>query len=147
MLKRCAQRLRRADWHTFCARSEKFCLAFGWGIALKSCPAAEMKIFNPPASATPPHSVQVVPAPVGALCDWCEEPFAATDPGVMVPYFDGGNASDLPYHSECFMRSIVGSVAHQLKECGCYGGNRDDPPGLSKREAAKMALDLFSGKV
>jgi hypothetical protein len=46
-------------------------------------------------------------------------------------------------HLECGLRSAVGSAAHQLKECSCFGGTREDPPGMSRRDAAKLAAITF----
>jgi hypothetical protein len=51
---------------------------------------------------------------------------------------------DHRFHRECMLRSIVGSVAHQTRRCSCYGGTEDDPPGLTKREAARKAFELFT---
>lgn len=67
-------------------------------------------------------------------CLRCEEP--------ILP----GERADVsePMHRECAIRSVVGSVGHQIGECSCYGGSREDPPGLSKREAAQAASALFS---
>jgi len=42
------------------------------------------------------------------------------------------------------MRSVAGSAAHQLHECRCYGGEREDPPGMTKRQAAALALETFN---
>lgn len=65
-------------------------------------------------------------------CQYCEEEIEA------------GEASPMPgMHRECAIRSVVGSAAHQLKECSCYGGTREDPPNLSIREAAKLAAETF----
>jgi hypothetical protein len=37
-------------------------------------------------------------------------------------------------------------VAHILRRCSCYspGSELGDPPGFTKRQAAKAALDLFT---
>jgi len=45
-------------------------------------------------------------------------------------------------HYECQLRGIVGSVGHQRGLCSCRGGpgTMDDPPGVSKREAARAAV-------
>jgi hypothetical protein len=67
-------------------------------------------------------------------CGWCGEGFQA---GESVRVVDGG-----PIHLECLMRMIVGSVAHQEQRCYCYGGDEDDPPGMTVREAARAAWDL-----
>jgi hypothetical protein len=44
-------------------------------------------------------------------------------------------------HHECLIRAVVGSVGHQLRRCSCYGGDEEDPPGLTKREAARLAAE------
>lgn len=43
-------------------------------------------------------------------------------------------------HWECDARAVIGSVGHIRKQCPCYGGTEEDPPGMTKREAAKAAL-------
>lgn len=46
------------------------------------------------------------------------------------------------YHRECVARSVLGSVGHILGQCSCYGGPWEDPPLMSKREAARASLAL-----
>jgi hypothetical protein len=46
-------------------------------------------------------------------------------------------------HRECAIRAVIGSAAHQLRECSCYGGTREDPPGMSLRASAKLAAETF----
>ena len=46
-----------------------------------------------------------------------------------------------PLHRECAIRIIVGSIGHQCKLCHCYGGEVEDPPGFTLREAARLAMD------
>lgn len=49
-------------------------------------------------------------------------------------------------HRNCHMRSIIGSVGHQMRMCTCYvkqGEAIDDPPGMTKRQAADAAVALF----
>lgn len=105
-----------------------------------------MKIFNPLPGHIAPSSIEIVPAPVGQRCDWCDELIGESDSGLLIPYY-GDEVAEIPFHKECFLRQIVGSVAHQLGECSCAGGDREDPPGISKREAAKMASDLLNGRI
>jgi hypothetical protein len=62
-------------------------------------------------------------------CFYCEEPL------------DQGGGSNI--HKECAFRMIAGSAAHQLHECTCFGGTREDPPEMSTREAAKLALETY----
>ncbi len=38
---------------------------------------------------------------------------------------------------------MIGSIGHQQKKCPCYGGSYEDPPEMSKREAAQLAVDYF----
>ena len=46
-----------------------------------------------------------------------------------------------PVHVECIARMVLGSVAHQKRECSCYGGTGEDDPLLSKRENARLAFE------
>lgn len=42
-----------------------------------------------------------------------------------------------------YLRDGGASAEHQLGECPCFGGTRMDPPSMSKRDAAKLALDTY----
>lgn len=77
----------------------------------------------------------LVETPVGIPCFYCEEPIQALEMGTIE------NLG--PSHYECQMRMIVGSVGHQLRKCSCFGGNLEDPPTLTKREAAVAAYELW----
>jgi hypothetical protein len=46
------------------------------------------------------------------------------------------------------MRSALGSVAHIEERCSCFisGSEENDPPGMSKREAAKAAVKAWYQK-
>ena len=47
-----------------------------------------------------------------------------------------------PFHLACGLRMIIGGYNHICGRCSCCGGTEDpDPPGLSKREAARLAVD------
>jgi hypothetical protein len=48
-------------------------------------------------------------------------------------------------HRECAQRSILGSVAHLMKRCSCFvpGSEEGDPPGLTKRAAARAAVRVW----
>ena len=59
-------------------------------------------------------------------CEYCHEPLAK---------------GETQFHRECLVRMVAGSAAHQLGECSCFGGSREDPPGLSLRESAKLAAE------
>jgi hypothetical protein len=85
-----------------------------------------------------------VPTPVGAECLHCEEPIAEGDQGVLMPYhLESGKSQLVAEHRECFLRGVFGSVAHQRRECFCFGGQGEDPPGMTKREAARAAVAHF----
>jgi hypothetical protein len=49
------------------------------------------------------------------------------------------------FHRECAFRAVAGSVAHIERRCSCFvrGSDESDPPGVSKREAARMALEAW----
>lgn len=70
------------------------------------------------------------------LCDYCEE--EVTPDEVTEQRLNGK-----PVHAECIFRAISGSAAHQLRECSCFGGTRHDPPGMTRRESAKLALATY----
>lgn len=48
-------------------------------------------------------------------------------------------------HWECAIRAVVGGVNHQKGLCMCCGNLAmpPDPPGLTRREAAKEAADYW----
>jgi hypothetical protein len=74
--------------------------------------------------------------PVDKPCAWCDEPFVHGDQGVT----NSGQA----WHLDCHLRAIVGGANHQLGTCTCCGGaDEPDPPGLSKRDAAKLARHVY----
>jgi hypothetical protein len=89
-----------------------------------------------PAWARKPGEVQI-PVPVGRICIPCEEPIGPDDMGTI-------NFADQVNHHECLMRSVIGSVGHLRGICSCYGGTEEDPPGMTRREAAKAALALYN---
>lgn len=89
-----------------------------------------------------PHA----PTPI-ATCVWCEEPFAEDDSGYLVPHMDGGPPTEHAYHPDCWQRQITGSVAHIEHRCACYGGSEEDPPGMTRREAATAAVEAFDRRM
>lgn len=72
------------------------------------------------------------------VCIWCGEP--------VHPEEQARDFSN-PIHYECGVRSIVGSVGHIHGRCSCFekdpAKQEDDPPGLTTREAARVATVLF----
>jgi|SRR5215831_7111760 len=83
-------------------------------------------------------ALEQVPTPIGKPCLYCHELIVAADQGIMMPVFDVG---ERPVHVECLIRMTVGSVGHQRGTCSCHGGTEEDPPGLTRREAARAAMD------
>jgi hypothetical protein len=81
--------------------------------------------------------------PQGVTCAHCDEPIVDGDHGVILPCMD--SAQEDVFHYECFLRGIFGSVAHQLKMCSCFvpGAPEGDPPELTTRQAARLAVELF----
>lgn len=79
--------------------------------------------------------------PVGAPCGWCEEIIVAGDSGLIIPHIGDEGAEQRPYHRACFLRSCIGSLGHQARTCSCFGGQMEDPPGLTKRQAAQAAAE------
>lgn len=80
-----------------------------------------------------------VDAPIGCACDWCEEPIVFDDEGLLIPSVGTPSV----FHRVCFLRSIIGSLGHQQQKCGCYGGNEEDPPEMTKKQAAEAATEFF----
>ena len=74
------------------------------------------------------------PDPDRPQCAHCDEPILPGDD--MTTTNDG----DLLFHRECLLRGVIGSVAHQRRECSCYGGTGEDDPNLTRREAARAAF-------
>jgi hypothetical protein len=78
-----------------------------------------------------------VETPIGLECAHCDERIVVGDRGVFL------NGDPRPFHFECFIRGVIGSVGHQKGSCPCYGGVEDDPPGATRREAARAAMEYF----
>jgi hypothetical protein len=67
-------------------------------------------------------------------CQWCEEPIEEDD---------GADQFELiQMHQECALRAALGSVAHIERRCSCFvvGATETDPPGMTRREAARAAF-------
>jgi hypothetical protein len=72
--------------------------------------------------------------PVGSACMWCREPIEAGDQGTL-------DMLGQPMHIECTIRSVVGGVNHIAGRCKCCGGTEEpDPPELTVRRAARLAM-------
>ena len=86
------------------------------------------------------QELERIPTPVDQLCLYCVEPIVDGDCGVETPYLGPTEQTTVVQHKECFLRGVLGSVGHQRKKCSCFGGTEEDPPGMTRREAAKAAL-------
>lgn len=71
------------------------------------------------------------------ICRRCGEPITAADR--KSPARLDGNAM----HYECGLRMVIGSVGHLLGKCHCYGGTMEDPEGMTRRQAAQAACELW----
>jgi hypothetical protein len=68
-------------------------------------------------------------------CRWCEE---NVEPGDLMHSLLPG------FHYACALRAAIGSIGHVQGLCSCYvkdGAVEDDPPGLTKRQAASLVAD------
>jgi len=66
-------------------------------------------------------------------CFFCGESVAEDE--------DCGAMPGTPAHYECVIRSVIGGYNHLRGRCTCCGGTLPpDPPELSKREAASVAV-------
>lgn len=105
------------------------------------------KLFGREWKGTPIDSeLPHVEAPVGQTCQWCDEPIELTDSGIIMPFFDGTKSTEVAQHRVCHLRQIFGSVGHQNKKCSCFGGTEEDPPHMTRRQAAEAAYALFNSK-
>jgi hypothetical protein len=89
------------------------------------------------------HDCKQVPAPVDSQCLYCDEDILPEEDG----FIDGAGS---PFHRECWLRILVGSVAHQRMLCGCYqhasiAVSEESEGFLSRREAAKAAVAYHEG--
>jgi hypothetical protein len=102
-----------------------------------------MKFFGDRYLSRPPDTdMEHVATPVGARCAHCEEPITAQDHGWVLP------PQELSFHHACFLRGVIGSVAHQQRRCSCFipGSTCSDDPALTRRQAAEAALDEHDRK-
>lgn len=78
-----------------------------------------------------------VEVPFGAQCLHCLELIDEDDSGFV--YVNGPVA-----HRNCGIRMVVGGVNHVEGRCTCCGGtDPPDPPGITPREAARLAVEAF----
>jgi len=72
-------------------------------------------------------------------CQHCREEVL---PGDAIMAFNNG---DVIMHRVCGLRGVIGSVAHLQRRCSCYvkGSTEDDPPEMTRRQAAEAAVTLW----
>lgn len=72
-------------------------------------------------------------------CEYCGEPIIPGDA------LSNATLNGKPVHHECGARPVLGSLAHVEGRCSCYveGADELDPPGLTRRQAAKATLDAY----
>jgi hypothetical protein len=76
---------------------------------------------------------------VPIVCLFCDEPIAWGDSLARHPINteDGLRIA----HEECALRAVIGGINHLRGLCTCCGGTLEpDPPNVTKREAARLAL-------
>ena len=78
-------------------------------------------------------------------CVWCGEPAdTLVEACRQVTAIEADGTAALAYlHVDCAIRSAAGSLGHQRGRCSCHGGDEEDPPGVSRRAAARAAALLF----
>jgi len=107
-----------------------------------------MNWFGKPYGAPYEADCAHVATPVGVACGWCDEAIAAGDDGLVIPHLGTDRlVSERPWHYACQLRSVVGGVRHQLRQCSCCGlgaGLPPDPEGLTRRQAADAAASLWA---
>lgn len=75
-------------------------------------------------------------------CAHCGEPFVFPgDSPILMPHIaEAGPAMWRGYHEECRARMVFGSLGHLQGKCSCFGGALEDPPEMTKRQAAQAAM-------
>ena len=105
-------------------------------------PGVGTVIFGEPWNANLCHGATVAPTPVGQTCLHCGEPIAGSDQGVFhsVGFLRGERGEPVlePLHRECDIRMALGSIGHLTMRCSCEGGDFEDPPGMTRRQSARL---------
>jgi len=91
--------------------------------------------------------------PVGTPCAWCDETIAQGEHGLFIPHVTSTGSAEtlevsavyLPYHQECMLRTVLGSLAHVERRCTCYGGTKNDEAhgALTKRQEARLVVAIW----
>lgn len=71
------------------------------------------------------------------VCPHCREAIGVGEQVARAPH----GAAMSVWHYECFQRTLVGSVAHQMRSCRCFVtySTCGDEPSLTPRQAARAA--------
>lgn len=101
-----------------------------------------MKWFGPSWHSPLNRECEEMPVPIGLPCEYCGEVFIADDQGIRL------GSGELE-HIDCFLCGVFGSAAHQQRTCSCYvpGSTEHDPPGMTKRQAATAAVNLWNDRM
>lgn len=104
-----------------------------------------MRWFGPSWGAPCCDPERHIDTPIGEACAWCDEPIGADDSGVTLGPLASPTDTD-HHHLNCWLRQVVGPLAHQTGECSCAG--RDDPyqDAMTPREEADAAVAWFYDK-
>jgi len=80
------------------------------------------------------------------ICVHCDEEILTDEDRTSV--INGMTGKRMWRHFECGMRAVIGSVAHLERRCSCYvpGSDEGDPEGLSRREAAAAAWEIYRAR-
>lgn len=90
-----------------------------------------------------------VPTPIGRRCAWCDEAVVDGDRGTFVWARGEDETVRRPMHRECSLRTVMGSIGHLTGTCSCFKTGEEvfeDPPGLSRREAAQEVWDFVTSR-
>lgn len=85
-----------------------------------------------------------LPTPVGQKCLLCEEEVLDGESGVIIMAMGPVGVGPAPQHIECFLRSILGSVAHLEGRCICSGGTVEDMDDRPYRVQARETMDRLT---
>jgi hypothetical protein len=79
-------------------------------------------------------------------CPWCDEPVLANEDSARVPYIGPDGSGVSLWHLECSARMVAGGASHLREKCSCFGGtDPPDPPGLTRRQAARLCYEIMTG--
>lgn len=81
-------------------------------------------------------------------CPYCEEPILEGEETRDIGHLGADGPAMFRWHIECSARLVIGSIAHIQGRCSCFvEGGEDDPPGVSLREGARLALAEYRRRI